>query len=87
MQYISEKNAHSSAVIDRNLTCSTATQIKKDGFNLHQLGSKRRPKVLENAQLSQNIFKMGSRMHGVFNVRAHSLSRSPPRKSSRPGDN
>uniref|UniRef100_A0A1I7VRK5 Shugoshin_C domain-containing protein n=1 Tax=Loa loa TaxID=7209 RepID=A0A1I7VRK5_LOALO len=87
MKYISQKNTHSLGVIDNNFTCSAATQIKKDEFNLQQLGSKRRPKTSENIQLSQDIFKMASSTDGLFNIRAHSLSRSPPRKNSRSGDN
>ncbi|CAG9531628.1 unnamed protein product [Cercopithifilaria johnstoni] len=87
MHYISQKNTHSLAVVDRNFTCSAATQVEKHGFNLHQLGNKRRPKVPENMQLSQSIFKMGSTRSGIFTVRAHSPSRSPPCKSSRRGDN
>ncbi|VDO27768.1 unnamed protein product [Onchocerca flexuosa] len=86
-EYILQKNAHSSTVIDRNSTCSTAMQIKKDKFNLQQVGSKRRPKVPRNMKSSRNIFKMESNMHAIFNQRAHSLSRSPPHKNSRPGTN
>ncbi|VDK84248.1 unnamed protein product [Onchocerca ochengi] len=86
-EYISQKNAHSSTVIERNSTCSTAIQIKKDKFNLQQLGSKRRPKVPRNMKSSRNIFKMESNMHAIFNQRAHSLSRSLPHKNSRPDTN
>lgn len=79
MQYITQKNAHSSSAM-----CSSTAQIKKDRFNLQQLKGKRRPVVSENVQLSQDALKVESKIHGLFNFRSHSLSRSPPRKSSRP---
>uniref|UniRef100_A0A0R3RT76 BLOC-1-related complex subunit 5 n=1 Tax=Elaeophora elaphi TaxID=1147741 RepID=A0A0R3RT76_9BILA len=87
MRYMLQKNARSLADINRNVTRSAAAQIKKDGFNVQQLGSKRRPKVSENIQLSESVCKMESNTHGLFTVRRHSRSRSPPRKSTRPGDN
>ncbi|VDK86424.1 unnamed protein product [Litomosoides sigmodontis] len=85
MQYLLQNNARSSSVTDENLSCSTLTSIKKDGFNLLQVGSKGRPKVPGNMQLSQSKFERESNTHGPFTaVRTHSLSRSPPRKSRRP---
>ncbi|VBB33760.1 unnamed protein product, partial [Acanthocheilonema viteae] len=85
MQCILGKNSRSSAFLN-NSTCSAAAKMKKNGLNSQQLRSKRRPRVPENMQLSQSILKMESSRHGLFTARAHSLSRSPPRKSSRPDD-